>query len=68
MSEIYSAINVKNLSVLVFVSHQICAFRLLIRPFRWDRRQSLLIKLIYEKEKIFLLTHVKYKNLLLYLI
>lgn len=53
MSEKYSAINVKNLSVLVFVSHQICAFRLLIRPFRWDRRQSLLIKLIYEKEKIF---------------
>lgn len=34
MSEIYSAINVKNLSVLVFVSHQICAFSPFDSPFQ----------------------------------
>lgn len=70
MSEIYSAIDVMNLSVfLVFVSHQICAFSPFDSPFQMGQTTVSPHKnLFMRRKKIFLLTHVKYKNLLLYLI
>ncbi len=69
MSEIYSAINVKNLSVFsICISSDMC-FSPLDSPFQMGQTTVSPHKnLFMRRKKIFLLTHVKYKNLLLYLI